>query len=82
MLSKDFIIFSDEFICIKEFLNIHARFEFCAICAVICCQRKKRDSMIVDNSELLKMACYTKEQRVFTVVQYFKNIEDFSTNDF
>lgn len=34
--------------------------------------------MTADNSELLKMKRYTKEQRVFIIEQYFKNNESFS----
>lgn len=34
--------------------------------------------MTVDNSRLLKIKRYTKDQRVFIVEQYFKNNESFS----
>lgn len=34
--------------------------------------------MTADNSELLKMKRYTKEQRVFIIEQYFKHNESFS----
>ena len=64
------------FVLIKSFPTFTQDFN---LCDSMLPTKKKRDSM---NSELLKMACYTKEQRVFIVVQYFKNNEDFSTNDF
>ena len=38
-------------------------------------QRKKKDSVKADSLGLLKIECYTKEQRVSIVVQYFKNNE-------
>lgn len=53
--------------------KIHSRFEFCATCAVYCCQWKK-DSVTGECSGLIKMERCIKEQRVFICwVKFYNN---------
>lgn len=61
----------------KEYPKIHARFEFCAIYVVKCCQRKKKRQY--DNLGL-KMECFTKEQNVFLLLNNILKIRFSSYN--
>ena len=49
--------------------KIHAKFEFYAICAIKCCQRKKKDSDITDSLRLLKMKNFAiRKNNVFSLL--------------
>ena len=59
--------------------KINARFEFATIHAVKCWQPYLKNHLIADSLGLVKMKCYTTEQRVFIVEEYFKNNESLAT---
>ena len=64
-------------------LKINARFEFAAIFASIhCWQAWKKNNLMAESLELVKMERYTIQQHVFIIEQYFKNNENLAAENF